>query len=61
MYKIYTILSKNNLHYFVYNCIKKFTSTLFILHLIIYSFFSYLEYEGKELVVVVVCNEREII
>jgi len=61
MYKIYTILSKNNLHQSVYNCVKKFTLTLFILHLVVYSFFSYLKYERKELMVVVVCEEREII
>ena len=33
--------------------------TLFILHLVVYSFFMYLENEGKEWMVVVVCEERE--
>ena len=35
--------------------------TLFILHLVVYSFFTYLKDEGKEWVVVVVCKERQTI
>ena len=35
--------------------------TLFILHLIFYSFFIYSEDEGREGMIVVVCEERETI
>ena len=33
--------------------------SLFILHLVVYSFFTYLRDEGREWMVVVVCEERE--
>ena len=32
--------------------------TLFILHLVVYSFFTYLKNEGRELTMVVVCEKR---
>ena len=39
----------------------KFTLILFILHLVFYSFFMYLNNEGREPIIVVMCEKRETI
>ena len=67
--RISTVLPKNGPHQFVYNCkftsllqqSNNFTLTLFILNLVVYSFFTYLKNKGSEWIVFVVYEERETI
>ena len=62
MYKIYTILPKNDPHQSMYNYInlQSFYNNcaLLIFHLIVYSFFTYLEYKRRELMIIVVCKKK---
>lgn len=67
IYKIYTVLSKNDPHQFVYNYVNlpvcysnscKFKLILFILFLIVYSFSMHFEDEGRKWMVVIVCEKK---